>query len=394
MNRTWGSVYFDRGKKRWRARAGDEHRTSLGFFDTEADARAALTYAHRYSGSRLSSRGRDAALVSFGRAWLDREELRGIRRGLDRERSRFEKHIAPASFATLPMGLIAQREIQRWVRELAAAPAEGPRGKGQRRSRRTVLAILNLLRAIYRAAIEDGVVEESPAVSIFVPREERVDEDLVIVSAVEVERLRTTTLIPLRAHAAFVVGAYSALRPGELWGLRWSDVRFGPRAELVVRFSRGRGTKGGRVRRVPLLEPARAALERWRRATHAEADDLVWPGEGGRHHGEGYDAGWSDRRQTARCGSAYTQLGFRWHAGITTRASLKQLRHTAACHLLRGTWVERGWIERPLRLEELQQWLGHASITTTERYYARLAPGGLLDVVPTVRHLRGLEKEA
>lgn len=67
---------------------------------------------------------------------------------------------------------------------------------------------------------------------------------------------------------------------------------------------------------------------------------------------------------------------------------MKDLRHTCASHLLRGTWVRHGWIDRALTMQEVSAWLGHASVTTTERYYARLAPGGLLDVVPRRRHLR------
>ncbi len=391
--RRWGSVYFDRQRRKWRARAGDEERTSLGLYPSEREAWEAVAEAQRFEAHRVRATGPTAALVAFGRAWLEREELLGLRRGIDRERSRFEKHLATAPFASWPMAAITRGDVQRWIRELAAGQAEGPRGKGQRRSRRTVLAALNLLRAVFRDAIERGILDESPAAGVVVPREENTDEPLVILSPAEVELLRTTKAIPLRAHAAFLVAAFGGLRPGELWGLRWQDVRIGTRAELVVRFSRGRGTKGGRVRRVPLLLPAREALERWRAASKPKGlASLVWPAEGGRHHADGYDAGWQDRRQTGRGGAAYTQLGLRWRAGIGTRVPLKDLRHTAACHLLRGTWVRDGWIERPLRLEEVQAWLGHDSLTTTERYYARLAPGGLLDVVPAVRHLHAVER--
>lgn len=388
--RSWGSVYRDRG--RWRARAGDAKRTSLGLYDTREEAEAALAEAQRLDAYLVRATGPEAALVAYGRAWLDREERGGRRRGIGQERARFEHHVATAPFARWPMVALTSADVQRWVRELAAGQAEGPRARGQRRSRRTVVAALTLLRAILRAAVEDRILDESPAATIVLPREESTVEDLVYLEAAEVELLRTTTAIPLRSHAAYLVAVYQGLRAGELWGLRWEDVRLGGRAELIVRHSRAGATKSGRVRRVPLLEPARDALERWARVSGGRRG-LVWPADEGSHHGAGYDAGWADRRQTLRSGARYTMLGHRWHAGILTRLPIKDLRHTCACHLLRGTWVGAGWIDRPLRMEEVSQWLGHASLTTTERHYARLAPGGLLDVVPMTRTLRAVRAE-
>lgn len=394
---TWGSVHYDKARRKWRARAGDERRTGLGCWDTEEQAEAARAEAHRLAERQVRSTGPEAALVAYGRRWLDREERAGLRRGLDRERNRFERHLASAPFAEYPMVALTRGDVQQWVRELAAGKAEGPRGHGQRRSRRTVLRALDLLRVILRAAIDEGILDASPAEGVRVPREERVVEELTLLEAAEVARLVEARCIPLRSHAAFVVAAFGGLRPGELWGLRWEDVRLGGRAHLIVRHSRDRGTKTGQIRRVPLLEPARDILTRWQAAVRKarrgrDPRGLVWPGAGGRHHADGYEAGWTHRRN-GRPGSERTQLGYRWRAGIDTVLPLKDLRHTCACHLLRGTWVAAGWIDRPLRLEEVSQWLGHASVTTTERYYARLAPGGLLDVVPAARHLAAVREE-
>ncbi len=241
--------------------------------------------------------------------------------------------------------------------------------------------ILNLLRSVLKGAIEDNVIDVSPATHIVLPRQEQMVEDFDYLEPAEVELLRTAEL-PLRSHAAYLVAVYGGLRAGELWGLRWHDVL---ENELIVRHSRKRGTKSGKVRRVPLLEPARDALDRWGRGRVRRG--LVWGGPDGNTHADGYDAGWAHRSQ-GRPGREYTQLGHRWKAGIVRRVPFKDLRHTCASHLLRGTWVERGWIERPLRMIEVSQWLGHESVKTTERYYARLAPGGLLDVVPRRAHLR------
>ena len=54
------------------------------------------------------------------------------------------------------------------------------------------------------------------------------------------------------------------MRAGEIWGLRWEDVDFEER-EILVRYSFDGPTKGGKVRRIPMLPPVLEALTRWRR---------------------------------------------------------------------------------------------------------------------------------
>lgn len=378
--RPWGSITPHRDG--FMVRAGDAERTYVGTYETVKLAEAALAEAWEYHQHLHPAAGPGATLIGYGCEWLERQEELGRRRGIDRERARFTRHLAQAPFATWPLTAITQRDVQRWVRALADGEAEGPRARGQKRSRRTVSNILNLLRSILKSAIEEELLDVSPAGGVVVPRTPSKTEDFTYLSADELEALRTTDAVPLKQHSAFLVAAYAGLRPGELWGLRWADVHLGARPEIVVRASRGGATKGGKVRRVPLLEPARAALERWRSGRIAPGPDaLVWPSTDGGIYRDGYDGGWVNRPQTPRHGRTYTQLGWAWHAGIRRHVPLKALRHTCACHLLRGTHVARGWIARPLRMEEVQAWLGHASITTTERYYARLAPGGLIDVV-------------
>lgn len=388
--RRWGSI--SRHRDGYMARLGDAKRTYLGTFKTEEEADAALLEAYEFQRHQTADGTGATTLVSYGRAWLAAERARGRRRGLDREEARFDRHIARAPFATWPLTAIMQRDVQRWIRDLADGRAEGPRAKGQRRSRQTVSNVLNLLRAILRSAVEEEAIDASPAAGVVVPRAPTKEEPFTYLEADELEALRTATVIPLAQHSAFLLAAYAGLRPGELWGLLWGDVIPTGRAEVIVRHSRKNATKGGRVRRVPLLEPARDALERWRAEREGEVDELgrevvrpdalVWPSPDGGCYRAGYDAGWVDRPQRSRAGELYTQPGWATRAGIERHVPLKALRHTCACHLLRGTHVARGWVARPLRMEEVQSWLGHASITTTERYYARLAPGGLLDVVP------------
>jgi len=60
---------------------------------------------------------------------------------------------------------------------------------------------------------------------------------------------------------------------GELWGLHWEDADFECR-EMVVRCSFDGPTKGGKVRRIPMLPPVFEELAVWRRR-----DDVTRPGD-------------------------------------------------------------------------------------------------------------------
>lgn len=97
---------------------------------------------------------------------------------------------------------------------------------------------------------------------------------------------RPTALKP-KAHAAnpqdavlFTVAAFTGLRLGELLALRWGDVDWSLQLVHVRRsFTRGREgpPKSGKVRSVPLVDQAGAALDRLsRRERWTGESDLVF----------------------------------------------------------------------------------------------------------------------
>jgi len=45
-----------------------------------------------------------------------------------------------------------------------------------------------------------------------------------------------------------------------------------------------------------------------------------------------------------------------------------RMQHDTPAHLLQGSWVTHGWLDRPLRIEEVCKWLRHSSIEVTQRY--------------------------
>jgi integrase len=147
--------------------------------------------------------------------------------------------------------------------------------------------------------------------------------------------------------AIYLTAAFTGLRRGELIALRWRDVDFERSAVRVASsYANGKLTapKSGHGRAVPMVAEVAEMLARLsHRVEFVGDDDLVFPGEIG-----GYlDGSALRRRFLAACGRAGLRP-IRFH----------DLRHTF------GTLAVRG----AESIVELQNWLGHAEVSTTMRY--------------------------
>lgn len=391
----WGSitrVQLPGGEWRFRARGGRPARKSLGLWRTYDEAYEAIETARLASIEIARSKGPGATLAHYGRRILEAS----TRRGIERERTRFELHVASATIGAWPIATIEQRDVQRWILSLAGTVARGPIGDGERvLSGETVRRALALLRSVLKSAVLDGIIDVSPADDVKLPRDERTRETWTYLEQTEIDAVLGCESISVRSRAIFAVAIFAGLRAGEIFGLRWEDVLA---SELVVRHSRGGATKAGQVRRVPLLDPARDWLARWR--GRVRRIGLVFPAEHGGHHHSGYDAGWADvlgRRaeervrseSSAEPGERELRAGAKTRSGITRAVRFHDLRHTCGSHLVSGReWVARGWLKRALRTEEVRAWLGHSSIAMTERY-AHLAPEAMRDAVAQSPGQRG-----
>ena len=146
--------------------------------------------------------------------------------------------------------------------------------------------------------------------------------------------------------ALFVVAAFSGLRMGELRALRWKDIDFGSDLVTVSRafsWNVETSTKSRRIRIVPLARQARSVLLELRgRARFTGREDFVFC----RPDGGALDS--SAVRNRFR--SAQEAAGLRLRR-------FHDLRHTFGSLMIRR-----------FDLVRVQSMMGHASITTTERY--------------------------
>jgi integrase len=129
------------------------------------------------------------------------------------------------------------------------------------------------LSSVLRHAVESEAIVGNPLASVRAPRAAHADE-VVPLAPETVERIRSH----MTAESALIVAvlAYSGIRPGELRGLRWQDVR--ERTLLIQKGTNPDGstksTKTRRARTVDILAPLAADLQEWRGSRHGR---LVLP---------------------------------------------------------------------------------------------------------------------
>lgn len=296
-------------------------------------------------------------LAGWATTWLAGREATGWYRSLERDRGRWNKHVAETRLGTMALARIQPADVRRWLASLKGAPA----------TRRNALS---LVRSALAAAVDAGHIETNAAREVSLPRVAGVArgrDKWAWLTVDEIEKL----LEVCKGEQLEVVTAaiYTGLRAGELWALSWPDVDL-ERGILrvhaaVTEDGRVGPTKSGRAREVPIL-PSVA----WVFAPASSRSGLVWPGRWGDPHPRGHNADLPALLARAK----------------VRRVRFHDLRHTCASHLVQGSWTRS-----PLRLEDVQLWLGHSSRTTTERY-AHLSAEGLAARVACLTPVHGPQK--
>jgi integrase len=228
-----------------------------------------------------------------------------------------------------------EEEKLRATRERHRKP-RGLKDKSIRNVRTTLSTILS-------SAVEWGylaAMPRLPKVKVDDPQWEwyRAEEATRLVAAARDEWERAALLFPLATGA----------RMGEQIAIRWGDIDWVSRMVYIRQSAPGGGeiasTKSGRHRALPLTPELASAL----RAIEHQGEFVFLNEDGTRlRPGQFHELLWGAQRRA----------GLRripWHG----------LRHSFASILVSGG--------APLRV--VQRWLGHSSITTSERY-GHLAPG-------------------
>jgi integrase/recombinase XerC len=225
-------------------------------------------------------------------------------------------------------------------------------------SRSSAARKLAAIRTFGRYLRREGAIEGDPAALVGTPkREQRLPAHL---AEAEMSRLLempdTATPLGRRDRAILELFYASGLRLSELVGLGLEDVNLSSRVVRVL-------GKGGKERIVPFNRSTESAVRAWLR----DREEIV---AGMRDPGSGIRSGKKLRRnleplflnyQGGRLSTrSVDRLVRRYVAACSTRFGISPhaLRHSFATHLL----------ERGADLRVIQELLGHARLSTTQRY--------------------------
>jgi integrase/recombinase XerC len=196
------------------------------------------------------------------------------------------------------------------------------------------------LRTFFRYLCREGRLETNPARLLATPRQER--RIPAVLDEAEVEALLDMpgdALAAVRGRAILELLYATGMRCAELVSLDTGEVDFGARMVRVV-------GKGRKERVVLFGQRAQRALAAWlarRRTVRPKTDALFLNARGGRL---------TDRSVRALVARRVAQVA------LARRCSPHTLRHSFATHLL----------TRGADLRAIQELLGHASLSTTQRY--------------------------
>jgi integrase len=211
---------------------------------------------------------------------------------------------------------------------------------------RTINKYLIVLHGIFRRAMKVHRLPSNP-LTLVEKRPNKSRAEIAVLSRGEVMALVGAAATECDA-AIYLTAAFTGLRMGELFALRWRDVDFELRSIRVRRsFTGGEegAPKSGRERTVPMADEVAETLATLSGRTDYTGDgDLVFCGaRGGRQ---------SPSKLRARYKQALAAAGLR-------QLRFHDLRHTFGTHAIRTA-----------DSREVMEWMGHQDLKTTQLYLA------------------------
>ncbi|HEY0771866.1 MAG TPA: tyrosine-type recombinase/integrase [Sphingobacteriaceae bacterium] len=192
------------------------------------------------------------------------------------------------------------------------------------------------LREYFKYCLDHEIIQKSPAATVPVPRKEKPSRTYLVPG--EYNKMLSLAALNVRDFAILQVFLQTGVRVSELVALRVDDIDFAQRT-LTVRAGKGMVSRTIELEK-KAIQAIRNYLDRRLRTTYEE---LFLNRD---------DAPFSER------GIRKLVVKYRLMAGITKKASCHSLRHTFATY--KAT--------RGVSAYQLQEWLGHARLDTTQIY--------------------------
>jgi integrase/recombinase XerC len=264
--------------------------------------------------------------------------VRAYRSDLDRFATFWERDFGEGSAAKTPISKVDTLAVRSYLASLHRSHLAS----------RSLARHLSTLRSFFRWACREGHVEKNPARALPSPKLPRTLPRAM--TQPDTERLLEVDeegSFPERDRALFELLYATGLRVSEAAGLDLEDVDFSARLLRVI-------GKGNKERIAPFGEAAGDALSAYlpaRRARRRGAEDVA------SDDGEPLFVNSRGGRLTTRSMARLLKRRLR-AAGLPVEISPHALRHSFATHLL----------EAGADLRAIQELLGHASLSTTQKY--------------------------
>ncbi|GAA0835610.1 tyrosine-type recombinase/integrase [Streptosporangium amethystogenes subsp. fukuiense] len=290
---------------------------------------------------------------SYAEQWLGNKEAVKKIGTANQYRSHLTNHAAPF-FGGKRMNSVLPSDVQTWVTWLKARQKLAPS---------TIETVYNIVASLFRTAVRDKVLAESPCIGIELPKKD--DRKAVPLTPEQVHAVAETIVSHYRAMAILAAG--TGLRQGECFGLTVDRVDFLRKTLTVDRQIVQGGmfdtpkTKAS-TRTIPLPDTVISALAQHLADYPAEDREVTWA---------------DGRKEVVRLiftssrGNSLRRNTFNpaWqratHAsGLAEGTGFHALRHTYASLL----------IARNVSPKVIQARMGHASITETMDTYGHLYP--------------------
>jgi len=300
---------------------------------------------------RLAEVGLDAApgeqtVKAYMEEWTDAYKTQVRDSTFAKRRFAFDRAIA--EFGLTKLKDLGPKHIQTWVTGMAKDLAPS-----------SIEIYYGLFKKALADAVERGYLLASPCRGIKCPRIE--EEEMMILDS-EQRRIFLDFVKGHRHETLFVTTLMTAMRSGEVRGLRWEDIHLDKEEvdvrETLVYISR-QGyeqhkpkTKAGK-RAIPLVEPALTKLRQHRTAQRERYLSLGIP--------------WSEQElvfQGRRPGAPFSEDAMRdalariLEAAGLPRLRVHDLRHTGITYMLLAG----------AQLKTVMKWAGHANVEQTLHY--------------------------
>ncbi|HLN80924.1 MAG TPA: tyrosine recombinase XerC [Thermoanaerobaculia bacterium] len=266
------------------------------------------------------------------------QTVRAYRSDLDRFAEFWEREFGESGASKTPLARVDTLAVRSYLASLHRA----------RLSSRSLARHLSTLRSFFRWACREGHLEKNPARAIPAPRlPKTLPRAMTLPDTERLLEADEDAPFPERDRALFELLYATGLRVSEAAGLDLEDVDFASRLLRVI-------GKGNKERIAPFGETAGDSLaaylpERARRRKGNPAAEL--------EEGEPLFVNARGGRLTTRSMARLLKHRLR-AAGLPAEISPHALRHSFATHLL----------EAGADLRAIQELLGHASLSTTQKY--------------------------